>query len=121
MNIIFGDNVAELAREKYTVLELDTFVIEGRDQTATAYAIVEQIPLQEMGTLTEFAELHKNLMHEYRSRNWKYCEDAMDHLKGRWHEELDTFYSELHDRIQILKIQSLPDDWNGFILKSASA
>ena len=38
MNIIFGDNVAELAREKYTVLELDTFLIEGRDQTATAYA-----------------------------------------------------------------------------------
>ena len=49
MNIIFGDNVAELAREKYTVLELDTFLVDG--QTATAYAIVEKIPLLEMTNL----------------------------------------------------------------------
>ena len=118
MNIIFGDNVAELAREKYTVLELDTFVIQGRDQPATAYAVVEKVPLQEMGALAEFVELHENLMREYRNQNWKYCEDAMDHLNGHWHEELDTFYAELHERIQTLKTQSLPDDWNGFILKS---
>jgi hypothetical protein len=30
MNIIFGDNIAELARKKYTVLELDTFLIESQ-------------------------------------------------------------------------------------------
>ena len=71
-----------------------------------------------MDTYYEFVELHENLMREYRNQNWKYCEDAMDHLKGHWHEELDTFYAELHERIQTLKTQSLPDDWNGFILKS---
>ena len=117
MNIIFGDNVAELAREKYTVLELDTFLIENQNQTATAYAIVEKIPLQEMPTLDQFRDLHKNLMKEYRKRNWKYCEDAIGHLKGRWNNELDTFYSELDERVQSLKSQSLDDAWTGFILK----
>jgi hypothetical protein len=68
MNIIFGDNVAELAREKYTVLELDTFLIN--DQTATAYAVVEQIPLQELTSIDQFKTLHQNLMVEYRKRNW---------------------------------------------------
>jgi hypothetical protein len=119
MNIIFGDNVAELAREKYTVLELDTFMLEGQDQTATAYAVVEQIPLQEMNSLAEFVELHENLMKEYRKRNWKYCEDAMEHLSGRWHGEVDTFYGELSVRIQSLKTHSLGDDWNGCIVKSS--
>ena len=118
MNIIFGDNIAELAREKYTVLELDTLVMSGRDQTATAYALVEKIPLQEMSTLDQFKNLHHNLMKEYRKRNWKYCEDAIEHLKGRWNAELDTFYSELYDRVQSLKTQSLPDDWAGVIVKS---
>jgi len=116
MNIIFGDNVAELAREKYTVLELDTFLI-NQDQKATAYALIEHIPLQEMGTLSEFIELHQNLLVEYRNRNWKYCEDAMEHLNGRWNTELDTFYSELYDRIQDLKTQLLPDDWIGAVIK----
>ena len=118
MNIIFGDNIAELAREKYTVLELDTLVMSGLDQTATAYAIVEKIPLQEMATLDRFQELHSNLMVEYRKRNWKFCEDAIGHLQGRWNTELDTFYTEIHDRIQSLKTQSLPDDWSGYIPKS---
>jgi len=115
MNIIFGDNVAALAREKYTVLELDTFVIEDRDQTATAYAIVEKIPLLEMTNLPHYQDLHENLMREYRKRNWKYCEDAIGHLRGRWSTELDSFYSELHQRIQHLKTQSLDDSWTGAI------
>jgi len=118
MNIIFGDNVAESAREKYTVLELDTFRISGQDQTATAYAILEQIPLEEMGVLAELVDLHKNLMREYNKRNWKYCEDAIDHLIGKWNGELDTFYSELLDRIQTLKTQSLDDSWSGIIVRS---
>jgi hypothetical protein len=113
MNIIFGDNVAELAREKYTVLELDTFLVD--DQTATAYAIVEKIPLLEMTTLPHYQDLHENLMQEYQKRNWKYCEDAIGHLQGRWGTELDSFYSELHQRIQNLKTQSLSDDWTGAI------
>lgn len=119
MNIIFGDNIAELAREKYTVLELDTLVMSGRDQAATAYAIVEKIPLQEMSTLDQFKDLHHNLMKEYRKRNWEYCEDAIKYLQGRWNTEIDTFYSELYDRIQSLKTQSLPNDWTGAILKSS--
>jgi hypothetical protein len=32
---------------------------------------------------------------------------------------IDTFYTEIHDRIQLLKTQSFPDDWNGFVVKSA--
>jgi len=115
MNIIFGDNVAELAREKYTVLELDTFLIEDQDQTATAYAIVEKIPLLEMTNLPHYQDLHENLMQEYRKRNWKYCEDAIGHLRGRWSTELDSFYSELQQRIQNLKTQSLDDSWTGAI------
>ena len=118
MNIIFGDNVAELAREKYTVLELDTFLIEGRDQTATAYAIIEQVPLHELAALAQFKDLHSNLMMEYRRRNWKYCEDAIEHLNGKWGRAIDTFYTELYDRIQSLKTHSLPDEWSGFIVKS---
>jgi len=118
MNIIFGDNVADLARKKYTVLELDTFLFEQKNVTATAYAIIEQVPLLEMANLDSFKDLHTNLMQEYRKRNWKYCEDAIEHLRGKWSGDLDTFYTELHDRVQTLKTQPLLDDWTGVVLRS---
>ena len=118
MNIIFGDNVAEQARGKYTVLELDTFVFEQKDITATAYAVVDQVPLMEMVNIESFKTLHENLMLEYRKRNWKYCEDAIEHLRGKWNGDLDTFYTELYERLQTLKDQLLPDDWNGTIARS---
>ena len=126
MNIIFGDNVVDAAKEKYTILELDTFKIEGQFESVielvrqvTAYALIENTPLQEMSTLENFKELHSNLMQEYRSQNWKYCEDAMEHLQGKWNGELDTFYTELHERIQTLKTQSLDSTWTGIIARSA--
>jgi hypothetical protein len=93
--------------------------MSGPDQTATAYAIVEKIPLQEMSTLGQFKDLHHNLMKEYRKRNWEYCEDALKHLQGRWNSEIDTFYGELYERVQTLKTQSLDDNWTGMIIKSA--
>jgi hypothetical protein len=80
--------------------------------------VIEQVPLLEMVSLDRFTDLHMNLMQEYRKRNWKYCEDAMEHLRGKWGGELDTFYTELHDRVQTLKTQSLPDDWTGVVLRS---
>jgi hypothetical protein len=117
MNIIFGDSAAQQAQEKYIVLELDTFQVD--EQLTTTYALVERVALMEMLSLDKFKDLHRNLMTEYRKRNWKYCEDAMEHLNGKWNGELDTFYTVLSDRIQDLKTQSLDDTWTGVILRSA--
>ena len=56
MNIIIDPDQLETYQQKYTVLELDTFVIEDRDQTATAYAIVDKIPLLEMTNLSHYQD-----------------------------------------------------------------
>ena len=117
MNIIFGASAAQQAQEKYIVLELDTFQVD--QQLTTTYALVEKVPLMEMTSLERFKDLHSNLMTEYRKRNWKYCEDVMEHLQGKWNGELDTFYTVLAERIQDLKTQTLSNEWNGTILKSS--
>jgi len=116
MNIIFGDSAAQQAQEKYIVLELDTFQVD--QQLTTTYALVERVTLMEMTSLDQFKQLHSNLMKEYRNRNWKYCEDAIEHLQGKWNRELDSFYTILSERIRDLTTQSLGDDWTGVILRS---
>jgi hypothetical protein len=113
MNIIFGLKSVETFEERYTVLELDTFLLQPTNEVVTAYCLVETIPIQEMPAVVSLKELHSNLMAEYRKRNWHYCEDTIGHLTGKWHGELNSFYTELYLRIQTLKQQDLPDSWTG--------
>jgi len=118
MNIIFGTEMAEQAQQRYTVLELDTFNLLPTDEVITAYCIVEAIPIEEMPAIESLKNLHTNLMAEYRKRNWRYCEDAIAHLTGKWQGDLNSFYIELNQRIQSLKQQDLPPDWTGRLDKT---
>ena len=118
MNIIFGTEMAKQSQERYTVLELDTFNLLPTDKVITAYCLVETIPIEEMLVIESLKDLHSNLMVEYRKRNWRYCEDVIEHLTGKWGGNVDTFYSELYQRIQNLKQEDLPQDWTGRVDKT---
>lgn len=115
MNIIFAGPEVEELRKKYTVLELDTFRMPPDGQCITAYALLENVPINEMHRIAEFADLHRNLIQEYKKRNWRYCEDAIEHLLPCWNGELKSFYEILHQRILLLKTQTLGDDWQGYV------
>jgi hypothetical protein len=118
MNIIFGIESVTPFEERYTVLELDTFVLRPTDEIVTAYCLIETIPVQEMPAIESLKDLHSNLMAEYRKRNWRYCEDTIAHLTGKWNGELDSFYIELLQRIMKLKQENLPEDWAGRLDKT---
>lgn len=118
MNIIFGLESVTPFEERYTVLELDTFVLRPTDEVITAYCLVETMPIQEMPAIESLKDLHSNLMAEYRKRNWRYCEDAIAHLTGKWGGELDSFYTELYQRIITLKQTDLPETWTGYLDKT---
>lgn len=119
MNIILGRENVEQAQEKYTVLELDTLLIDDSADPVTAYCLIERVPIDQISTIDQFQDLHKNLMSNYRKRNWKYCEDAIEHLLGKWGGELDSFYNELYHRIQKHKTETLDPDWNGVLAKTS--
>ena len=118
MNIIFGTEMAEQAQDRYTVLELDTLNLVPTGETITAYCLVETVPITEMPAVASLQDLHSNLMTEYRKQNWHYCEDAITHLTGKWGGELNSFYTELYQRIQSLKQTDLPEDWTGRVDKT---
>jgi hypothetical protein len=120
MNIIFGLESVKPLEERYTVLELDTFLLQPTSEVVTAYCVVETIPIEEMPAIESLKDLHSNLMTEYRKRNWRYCEDAIAHLTKKWGGEVDTFYTELYQRIQSLKQEDLPQDWTGHVDKIVS-
>jgi hypothetical protein len=116
MNIIFKENAEEIAK-KHTVLDLDTF--QFPDGTIhTACCVVEQVPIMELATVSSLKDLHENLILNYAKQDWNYCEQALEHLMGKWGGELDSFYTELKTRIESFKTQPLDHNWTPVILKS---
>jgi hypothetical protein len=117
MNIMFEDSITDDVKSKYILLELDTFYFSEVDQNKTAYCLVESAPIQELINIEKHLELHNNLVKNYKLRNWKYCLDALEHLKGKWNRDLDSFYSDMFDRIKQNENQDLDSEWNGVIVR----
>lgn len=111
MNIILGEDQARPLAEKYTVLTLDSFSIASNPQPIKSFCVIENMPITEMAQCESYRDLHENLMINYGRRNWNYCEQAIEHLMGRWNRELDSFYTNLLDRVQQHKQQEPPEDW----------
>ena len=116
MNIIFNDSLNDIPNS-FTVLELDTFNLVNEDRTATAYCIVEKIPLVEFDKIDAYKQVHSDLMSNYRSREWTYCEHAIEGLMGKWDGELDSFYSDLLLRVIVHKQNPPEDDWTAVRIK----
>jgi hypothetical protein len=119
MLVVFGKENADKLKDRMTLLELDTFMQDGLESPVTAYAVlqVEDIPLQELPQLENMTTLHNTMWTEYRARRFSFCEQAMEHLRGKWKGTLDSFYDEFSQRIKTLENSSLDENWTGIIHK----
>lgn len=118
---MFSKSITDDIRSKYILLELDQFYFPDTAQIDTAYCLVEHTPVTEMFSVDQYLDLHNNLIKNYRERNWKYCEDALEHLTGRWNKELDSFYQVINERVTYFKDNDPGDDWNGIIIAASQA
>lgn len=118
MKVIYGKESAQALEQRATILELDTFFQAGLTEPITAYAVLEasNVPIVEIATMDKTIDLHNTMMVEYRKKNWSYCEQALEHLKGKWGGEIDSFYEIFSERIQELKETDLSDDWTGVVI-----
>ena len=62
---------------------------------------------------------NENLMVQYGMQNWSFCINALQHLKGKWGGEMDSFYADLQLRVEQYQ-QNPPDaDWTPVRLKTS--
>ena len=122
MHIIFGNDVAEDMKAKYTVLELDRIQIEPQGPVLESYCVLEkeQIPVADVWKVENLQNLHTKLMENYRKKDWNFCEQALEHLHGAWGGTVNSFYDEISKRIAKYKEQDPGPDWNGVYEKYSS-
>ena len=117
MNIMFEESINDAVKSKYILLELDTFYFADIDKQKTSFCLIESVSISDLLNIEKNLELHKNLIKNYKLRNWKYCEDALEHLLGKWNGEVDSFYKEITSRIDEYKNQNLDREWTGIIIR----
>lgn len=121
MNIIFASREdAEDLRQKYIVLELDSFRISGADDVLISWCVIDtsSISVTDLPRMTQYVDLHNNMMRNYRERNWKYCEDALEHLIGKWRGDVDSFYVTIEQRVKQYRDMDPGPNWDGLIEKN---
>lgn len=96
MNIILGRDRADELREKFLVLELETFDHpDGMQIPAFCVIPAEKIPLAELPMLEHWSDMHGTMILEFNKGNRSYCEQAIEHLRGKFGGEMDTFYDHV--------------------------
>jgi hypothetical protein len=101
MQIIFNKDIAEQMKDTHTVLELETFDVEG--QTLHTFCVVpaDKIPLAEFPQLPVYKELHGAFVAALKNKDSRLCADLAEHLKGKFGGEVDTFYEEILKRFAL--------------------
>ena len=98
MQIVWDKTVVEDIKKTHTVLELESFPVNGEMFHAWCVLPAEKI-IAELPTLDRYVELHEAFVQAWQDRNYKLLEDLSEHLMGRFGGELDTFYQEILSRI----------------------
>ena len=118
MNIVLGEqNVADLI-DRYVVLSLDSFLIGSHPEPIKSFCVIENMPVAELAQIDVWKSLHENLIQNYQKRNWNFCEQAIEHLVGRWNGELDSFYQDLLGRVQELSRDDPGPEWTPVVSRS---
>ena len=100
MNIIFGKKNADLLREQYLLLELETFDVAGSPLECYCLIDTGSIPINELNTLRHYTDLHGIFVNNLKNKNYKLCNDLLPHLQGKFGGSLDSFYYVIAERIK---------------------
>lgn len=112
MDIIFGRENATKLREKYTVLDLEKLVVndeQGQQIELEVFCLIpaDKISIGDLPQLENWVKLHQDFLHGYETEQYNYCRQCIEHLMGKFGGEVDTFYEEILNRINVAETEAI--------------
>lgn len=98
MQIVFKREVADQLRDRYTVLELETF--QAGDHVVETFCVipVEKLVFSDLSTLDSDIRLHEAFISAAARHDYAECAAMYTIMKGKFGGELDSFYKIVNDR-----------------------
>jgi hypothetical protein len=101
MQIVWDHQAVQELKKTHTVLELETFNVNGIPVTTYCVVPAEKIGLSGFTNLNNYIELHEGFIKALEEENYQLCKDISEHLIGQFGGELDSFYEEILKRTAI--------------------
>jgi hypothetical protein len=107
MQIVWHPEAVQKLSSVHTVLELETFPVNGEMFRAWCIVPSEKIGIDGLASLPALKDLHAKLIAAWNVRDYSLCEDIIPHLTGKFGGELDSFYEELIKKITNIRNESV--------------
>lgn len=114
MNVIFGHENALKVKDRYKLIELDTFKYKG-GKVVTVFGAIEDLSMDDLVRVDELLHLHGLMMTVYGARQWPETIKFIEMLRGHWDGEFDSFYDILRERCEGYIANPPGDEWTPVI------
>ena len=101
VRMVIGARTAELVKDEYPVVELDTIAVKGKTEGVQVYSLATYTP--------EHYKLHRKFLFSYYAGNWKEAAFFAEQLKSDSPKEMRQYYVNMLDRLA----EGCPEGWDG--------
>ena len=96
--MILGQRTAELVKDTYSVVELDTIAVKGKTEGVKIYTVGKTV-----------AYMHAEFLKEYYRGNWKDAERWAQMMVNNDDVTIKEYYAKMIERLQ----EGVPANWDG--------
>jgi len=113
VNLIVGESVAINAMDVYDFVELDFVAVKGKSEGVRIFTIAgDKRTGRDADEFKTTSVKHQRYLSLYRAQDWDLATEVSEELQIEW-PEFSEFYCLMKDRIEILRSETLPSDWDG--------
>ena len=101
VRMVLGARTAELVKDEYDVVELDTIAVKGKKEGVQVYSLATYLP--------EHYKLHRKFLFSYYAGNWKEASFFAEQLRVDGPTEMRQYYVNMLERFD----EGCPENWDG--------
>ena len=114
VNILVGESTFEQA-SGLAMLELDLIRVVGRQKPARIYALLGDADVAQSEIFTDWNAAHMQMLEQYRAQDFDKALALLPACEDYAGEQYGRLYAMYKDRIEQLRAQDLPADWDGVV------
>ena len=119
VTLIVSESIALNAEKKYDFVELDLIAVKGKTEGVRIFTCVgEKLDGHNLIRFDQKIDKHKNYLIHYRTKEWDLALIIASELEEEW-PELSEFYRLMKIRIEVLRHEGLPENWDGVFRASS--
>ena len=111
VQLVVGQETEKLLSPTWAKLELDCIAVKGKVEGVNIYTVIGKV--LDINGFERDKEVHDEMLKAYRKQQWAKTVKLCASLEGKFNGLMDKYYHAMLERIDELKAQDLPADWDG--------